>query len=337
MTRRDVLTRGAAACLAPGFAGAARRSPTVKAPVTALAFSPDGALLVSGGYGSLTIRSTPDGKTVRSVVCRLRRVLDVAFSPDATLMVAAGGTSGERGQLEFFDWPVCRSRWSAGSHVDVVTAVSFSPDGRWLATASADRTAQLFPAPARSGQLDDGQPLRGHTAPVLAAGFSPDGSVLVTASADRSLRVWERATGKLMRRLEGHIDAVHAVAFRPPTAAPAVSTCASAGSDRTMRVWQPDSGRMIRTVRGHGGPVLSAAYSRDGAWLYSAGTEGLARAIDAESDRIAAEWRMADGWIHTLAVSPNGEWLATGDAAGEVRTRRLENRTGDGAPSMAEE
>jgi WD40 repeat protein len=155
---------------------------------------------------------------------------------------------------------------------------------------------------------------------VLAVAFSAAGDHIVTASADRTLRVWEAGSGRLLRSLTNHTDAVNAVVFRPPLAAdPGEPTCASASDDRTVRLWQPTTGRMVRILRGHAGRVLAVAWSRDGARLHTAGADGVVRTFEGESDRLIREVRATQGWVYRLAVSPDGRRLATGDSGGRVR------------------
>jgi WD40 repeat protein len=122
-----------------------------------------------------------------------------------------------------------------------------------------------------------------------------------------------------VRSFNHHTEAVHAVAFRPPIdGVTAPQACATGGDDRTVRVWQPAIGRMVRIIRGHEGTILTLTYSGDGRELFTAGSEGRLRRIDADSDSILGSWSASSDWIYALAASPDGQFLATGDWNGTV-------------------
>jgi WD40 repeat protein len=75
-------------------------------------------------------------------------------------------------------------------HTGSVYSASFSPDGKWVVTASMDKTARVWEA--ATGKLV--AELRGHTDEVYNAAFSPDGKFVVTASRDGTARVWAIST-----------------------------------------------------------------------------------------------------------------------------------------------
>jgi WD40 repeat protein len=112
------------------------------------------------------------------------------------------------------------------NHEDEVYSVAFSPDGKYLATTSSDKTARVWEA--TTGE----QIARmNHEDQVRSVAFSPDGKYLATASSDKTARVWEATCGKEIARMS-HEDAVRAAFFSPDG-----KYLATASSDKTARVW----------------------------------------------------------------------------------------------------
>src|SRR5262249_35965798 len=94
-----------------------------------------------------------------------------------------------------------------------VVSVAFSPDGRTLATGSADKTVILW------GLADRAHPTRlgtltGHNDTVVSVAFSPDGRTLATGSVDKTVILWglaDRAQPSVVERLSGDSDTVACV------------------------------------------------------------------------------------------------------------------------------
>ncbi|KAI1194236.1 soluble quino protein glucose/sorbosone dehydrogenase [Nemania serpens] len=111
-------------------------------------------------------------------------------------------------------------------HTKQVNAVTFSNDGRLIATASWDNSVKVFD---REGTFL--ATLRGHVAPVFQVAFSADSRLLVSCSRDTTLKTWDMRTFKLKTDLPGHEDEVYAVDWS--------RTCvASGGKDKAVRIWR---------------------------------------------------------------------------------------------------
>src|SRR5262245_23584734 len=94
-------------------------------------------------------------------------------------------------------------------HTSAVEALSFSPDGEYFASGSADHTIRLW-------EISTGKEVRsflGHTGTVSAVSFHPNGKYLASGSADHTIRLWEVSTGKEVRSFLGHTDEVGSLAF----------------------------------------------------------------------------------------------------------------------------
>ena len=286
------------------------------APITALAFSPDSKTLASAGRRIIVLRSVEQTNRVTTLTTDLPKITALAFHPAGGLLAVAGGTTGVKGTTLLLRLNDGRELARVTNETDVATAVAFDPAGKRLAVAggSTVRIYELEPERLRVRHQ-----LTGHVGAVLGVAFSLDGSLLTTTGHDRSVKVWATADGRLLRSLNYHTEAVHAVAFRPqPAGHGQPVTCATAGDDRTVRVWQPALGRMVRIVRGHESSILTLVYAADGSVLFTAGSEGIVRRIDADSDTVHQSWRASDDWIYALAASPDGRFLATGDWTGAV-------------------
>ncbi|KAL7276682.1 ribosome assembly [Rhizina undulata] len=114
-------------------------------------------------------------------------------------------------------------------HQKLVNHVSFSPDGRYIASASFDNHVKLWSA--RDGKFIF--TLRGHVGPVYQCSFSADSRLLVSSSKDTTLKVWDVKTGKLHTDLPGHLDEVFAVDWSPDG-----QKVASGGKDKAVRLWK---------------------------------------------------------------------------------------------------
>jgi WD40 repeat protein len=151
-------------------------------------------------------------------------------------------------------------------------------------------------------------------APVSAVAFSPDGALIASGSDDHMVRVWHVATGRLIRRLEGHSSAVTAVAISPDG-----SAIASASNDRTVRLWDAHSGRLLRTLQGHVYYVYAVAFDPQGRWLATASWDRTIALWDAGSGVLVKKLRGHSAAIRSIDFSRDGKTLASGSDDQTVR------------------
>ncbi|MGH3829573.1 MAG: helix-turn-helix domain-containing protein [Pseudonocardiaceae bacterium] len=212
-----------------------------RSTVRAVAFSPAGRILASGGDdGTVRLWNVSDSTHPRPLgqplLGHTTKVNAVAFSRDGRIL-ASGGES-QPVQLWNMANPAHPTPLSPPltDHTNTVFAVAFSPDGRILASGGDNGEVRLWNLADPAHPTPLGPPLTGNTRAVNAVAFSPDGRILASGSDDRVIRLWNVADPThptvLGQPLPGFHRHVNAVVFSPDG-----RILASGGNDQAVRLW----------------------------------------------------------------------------------------------------
>jgi WD40 repeat protein len=185
-------------------------------------------------------------------------------------------------------------------HNTPIMSLSFSPDGRVLASGSYfNSTIKLWDT--ASGR--EIHTLVGHGQAVHAVTFSPNGQTLASGGTDKMIRLWEVDSGRLLHTFSTDSE-VFSIAFSPDG-----HILVSGESGGAIKLWDVMSGREIRTFPGHNGAVRSVTFRPDGRTLASGGDDRMIRiwqaVTGAELRRIETSSR-----IRVVTFSPNARVLA---------------------------
>jgi WD40 repeat protein len=193
-------------------------------------------------------------------------------------------------------------------HLNSVSTVAISPDGKCLASGGFDDTIKLW-------NLDTGEllhTLTKHSQPVLAVTFSPDGQTLISGSVDDTIKLWNLDTGDTIGTIGEHSDSVTSIADSLALT-PDGQAIASGSDDNTIKLWQLSTGELLNTFI-HPRGVNSVAISPDGQTLVSGSSDNTVKLWNLVTSELISTLEGHTRDVNTVAISPNGKIIASGSS-----------------------
>jgi WD40 repeat protein/tRNA A-37 threonylcarbamoyl transferase component Bud32 len=234
--------------------------------VFSVVLSPDGRTLASGSADKkIKLWDVQSQGEIATLTGHSGSVLSVALSPDGRTLASGSWDN----TIKWWDLQSQRKWWDLRSqgeistltgHSDYIISIALSPNGRTLASGSADKKIKLWDVRSQGETAT----LTGHSNWVMSVALSPDGRTLASGSKDNTIKLWDVQSQEEIATLTGHSDIVYSVALSPDG-----RTLASGSKDNTIKLWDVQSQGEIATLTGHSNWVRSVAFSADSRMLAS--------------------------------------------------------------------
>lgn len=200
--------------------------------------------------------------------------------------------------------PQSRILYTYRGHSARVAALAWSPNGKYIASGSYDKTVQVWSADPG----DHFQPYiyRGHSDGVQTVAWSPDSSRIASGSIDTTVQVWDALTGEHV--LIYRINSIVNVVSWPPDG----KYIASGSEDGTVHMWNVATGQLMYVYRGHRGSVNAITWSPDSQKFASGSADKTVQIVDALTGKHVFTFRGHSDTVSSVSWSPDGKHIVSG-------------------------
>lgn len=241
-------------------------------------------------------------------------------------------------------------------HISYVFSARYSPDGKMIATGSADKTIKLWDV--ANGKLV--RTIKGHTFYITSLAFSPNGKQILSGSWDKTARLWDVKTGRLLKTFTDIKGRIYAVAFSPDGTkmaaggnnglvnirevatgkilqkikpeeggikglifSPDGTSIAAALSSYKAQIWEVKTGKLLQKFTGHTWAVQALAYTKDGKKLVTGSRDKSVRIWDVSTGKLLKTLKGHTNDINAVAFTPDGQYVISGSDDKTVRMWRV--------------
>jgi len=273
--------------------------------VTSLAWSPDGALLVSGSEDKTAVIWKKDSWEPAAVLsgAHVRSIMSLVFSSDGQKIYTGGDRS-------IVAWNTDGTKdKTIGTTVVDIWSLSLAPGGKYLAAGTFEKKVHIY-------DLVTGAHVRtldGHEKSVLAVAWL-DENRLVSGSLDETVRIWDVPTGRILQTLTGHGGNIYSIAVHPAT-----GLFVTASRDNSIRLWQAGKEKSIRTFIGHDQAVMSVSLSPDARWMLTGSYDNTVILWETATANKIYTFTGFEKGVNAVAFNPGAGLFSVGSGDGKVR------------------
>ena len=282
--------------------------------VLAMAFSPDGSRLASGGTaGVLHLWDAETGERIRTLTPSGPQVRGLAWGAGGQHLIAVG----DNGLLQVWDA-------TSGARVSQATEelegdlhdVAISASGKLFATCGNDASVRIWQLPG-CNQISQN---RQHDYGVISVAWHPRRRRIASGGADKTIHIWDGKVFSKTRALKGHASSVNSLSWQPDG-----RRLASAGDDNTVRIWDPFRPEPATTRPQHKDRVQALAWHPDGRVVVSGGgyKDQTLKVWDGATGELLQTLTGHTTDIEALTFSPDGAILACGAKLRHAEGQRI--------------